>query len=399
MTLNNDLLKVGFLKGINISLKFILSILTVRIFGIEGRGDYFKIIQLTGIVSFLLGFSVHDFFIYGRNRKENKEILELALAISFGMVLISSLLARTFDLVNLQYLGLFFAFWGEYFYFSYQKSLRKYNIISVYLLVKNAVYIGYLVWLNPSLNEAIFMYAMITGISYMIMYCIFNSIGRIRISIIYLRDFYFYARYIHINNVLNDVENKVDVLLILFLLNSEEIGIYSIVVVLVQSVNNLVNVVIQAVSPTYNVISKDERRLYWNILMYISGFSFLFWMLFGQCVLSRFYYIEYSYVEFILITLALAMVPEVLSKFLVLKFKYSNLEKSLLLKFSTVSVLSNVCLNLILTPIYGLYGVAFASLFSYALRFILIFRCLSEYGYTTEYRLMSLKNMYASLTK
>ena len=132
MTLNHDLLKVGALKGINIILKFILSILTVQVFGIEGRGEYFKVIQLIGVISFLFGFSVHDYFIYNQNGKRNKEILELSLILSFGLVLLSSIVSYYFKEFWIIYIGLFFSFWGEYYYFSYEKLYKLGN--RIYLL-------------------------------------------------------------------------------------------------------------------------------------------------------------------------------------------------------------------------------------------------------------------------
>lgn len=399
MTLNHDLLKVGALKGINIILKFILSILTVQVFGIEGRGEYFKVIQLTGVISFLFGFSVHDYFIYNQNGKRNKEILELSLILSFGLVLLSTIALYYFKEFWILYIGLFFSFWGEYYYFSYEKSRRRYNTISVYIVIKNLIYIIYLYSLRPSLHDAFFSYMLLSVSSFLIMYVFTNTWPCIRVKFADLRKLFTYSKYVHVNNVLNDFENKIDLLLIIYLLNTEDLGFYSIVVILVQSVNNIVNILIQVVSPKFNKLSPMIRRFYWNILIYLAVASSLFWLFFGNSILSQFYGINVPHVRVVLIILAIAMIPEILSKFLVLRYKYAKLDKSVLLRYSIICVVCNISLNIILTPALGLYGVAIASLCSYSLRFTLILRSLVYLGFTPEYRIMNLEELFLIVRK
>ena len=79
-----DLIKVIFLKIVNAGLKLSNSVVVVLVIGIEGRGEFFKLSQLGGILAFFLCLSLGDFFIYN----VKKEIENLKTFYTYSLFLI-----------------------------------------------------------------------------------------------------------------------------------------------------------------------------------------------------------------------------------------------------------------------------------------------------------------------
>ena len=72
--LKGDVLGVIFLKSVNIFTKIILSVLLVRLFGLEFKGLFFEITSIAGIASFINSLSYQDFILFLQNKNSKQNI-------------------------------------------------------------------------------------------------------------------------------------------------------------------------------------------------------------------------------------------------------------------------------------------------------------------------------------
>ena len=95
------------------------------------------------------------------------------------------------------------------------------------------------------------------------MYFIFDSkiLTRVKVN---FKSIFSYSKNIHLNNIFTDLENKSDIIIITIFLGNDVIGIYSLVVVLAQVINNITHILIQTIAPIFKSISYKELNLLFN---------------------------------------------------------------------------------------------------------------------------------------
>ena len=70
-----DFLSVGVLKILNLFFKLLNSVLFVQILGLAGRGEFFKFIQVSGVIGFFICLSLGDYLLYQVNQKKSNQCL------------------------------------------------------------------------------------------------------------------------------------------------------------------------------------------------------------------------------------------------------------------------------------------------------------------------------------
>ena len=369
--LKKDIKRISILKVSNILLKFLVSILFVRLLGIEARGIFFKLSQIGGIVSFFLCLSIGDYFIYNINRGVENSKLFLKTYLFFTIVIFLVMLGSMFflDIENLSLIMFVLIGTNEYLYYSYLKANRRYLNLTFLLLIRSVLLIILLLFWNASIYYLIFAYGLSSFV--MIFAFIFKEYSVLKIGFFKkneLSKLFKYAKNVHVNNVFTDFENKSDILIIAFFLSPKEIGIYSIVVVLAQSINNFTNLLTQTVSPHYKDLSKNMIVSLIKLSMTIAIIFTITMLVFGGIIITRIYGIIDSNVYIYLVILSIALIPETLSRVFVTHYKFTE-ANNVLSKISIFTAIFNIGLNLVAIPYYGLYGVVIVSLFSYLIRF------------------------------
>lgn len=370
--LKKDVLGVIFLKTINILARIVLSIAIVRLFGLEFKGEFFEITSIAGIISFFIALSYGDYVLYLKNKfgikKETNLFYPLVSISVIGIIYSSSL--YFFNSISI-YIGFVLAGLSEYYLFSILKAERKYHFISKFFVLKN-IFILILVYIMSfnfkSYND---VYNLILLIQLILVFCfwIFNILkGRFHIRL-NLRNFFYYSRYIHLNNVFNDIENKLDILIIIYFLSSEDLGVYSIVIIFAQAIFHFVNIINQIFSPILSKLSQFDKCNLVTLTSIASMFSTFLIFLLGDYLLELFYLITDQNVYYYLIILSTGVYFESVTKVLVNHIKLSNKYKSVG-EIAVITAVLNLVLNIILIPIIGIYGAVITSFVTYLLRFI-----------------------------
>jgi O-antigen/teichoic acid export membrane protein len=371
-TLKKDFSRISVLKIVNILLKFSVSVLFVRLLGIEARGVFFKLSQIGGIISFFLCLSIGDYFIYNINRGVNNTQLFLKTFV-FVSVSIISVIIISFFVTNIQNVSLsMFILTGtsEYLYFSYLKSMRKYSYLTGLIIVKNVLLI-LLCWTwNASINYLIFTYCILSfSIICLVVFRIFRFSDFSVFNKFELKELFSYSRNVHVNNIFTDFENKADILIVAFFLSPREIGMYSVVVVLSQSVNNITNLLTNTIGPHYKNLS---QRMIVSILKVSLVVAIIFttvMLIFGNFILRDMYGIVDNNIYTYLSILSIALVPETLSRVYVTHYKFTE-DNHVLSKISIFTSLLNIILNFAAIPYFGLFAVVIVSLVTYSIRFL-----------------------------
>ena len=106
--LKSDLAKVVLLKAVNLTLKLLNSVVIVMVIGIGGRGEFFKLTQIGGIIAFFLCLSLGDYFLYNvKNRLENIKIYFIYSFFLFLLLFFPFLIFNNLGYLTLSYFILF----------------------------------------------------------------------------------------------------------------------------------------------------------------------------------------------------------------------------------------------------------------------------------------------------
>lgn len=168
---------------------------------------------------------------------------------------------------------------------------------------------------------------------------------------------------------------RVDQLFVGTMLSMYDLGLYSVVVKLAEFGNFIPGILITSTIPII-IANKNKIEVYthrltklYSIVLFSSIVLFLFLFIFADYIILFLYGVEYIAASNILRVYSFAIVPFFLSMVLAQYFIIENLTKYSLYT-TLIGAVSNVILNLILIPIFGIYGAAIATVISYSLLII-----------------------------
>ncbi|MEK9750160.1 MAG: polysaccharide biosynthesis C-terminal domain-containing protein [Flavobacteriaceae bacterium] len=393
-----DSKKVLLLKLSNLFLKFVSSIILIRYLGIDGKGEYFSYSQIGGVISFLLCLSIGDFFYFNSQKEINRSLFLSFRIVLIGLLLPIILLSFLLE-IKIFYFYLSFILSGglDYLTLSLLKSERRYNTVNLYLLLKSTLLLGCLVFFSLAIERLVILNLVISiALSFLFKVNNFKSFKDRVYDLKYIgKNLIQYTRSVHVNNVFGDMENKIDVLILVLFSTPTEIGLYSIAVVMVQMINHFSNLINQILSPLFNEVSNQIINSLYSTVYYSSIFFTLFIITFQNPLLKLIYNVEDQSLFYVIVILSIAFIPETLSRFLILRYKFGEGSKEYLRKISMITVILNISINLIFIPIYGILGAAITSLITYSIRYILIKRNMRIEG--NEAKLLKPTEIYLSI--
>ena len=375
-----DLIKVIFLKIVNAALKLSNSVVVVLVIGIEGRGEFFKLSQLGGILAFFLCLSLGDFFIY--NVKKEIENLKTFYTYSLFLIFTLGFICLIITFLNYETASFFLLFTLsgalEYLTLSFLKSKRKYNTVSLYLTLKIAAFIAIIYTFKFNFNEVVITYFVCSFFTYLIFSIILFDRRIFKGTKINYSGIIDYSKNIHLNNIFTDLENKSDIIILTIFLGNDLIGIYSIVVVLAQIINHLTHIIIQTIAPVFRSLNTKKIILLFNLLFIVSVVFSITLITTQKFLLSILYNLESTTAYITLTILCVAIIPETLNRLILTFYKYGNANKEFISKVAMVTAVINIVLNILLVPIWGIKGAAVVSLITYLTRFIIIYPNLNK---------------------
>jgi len=368
-----DFFSVGTLKFINLFFKLLNSVLFVQLLSLDGRGEYFKFIQISGVCGFFICLSIGDYLLYQVNQKKQEkgfvDFFKFYLYTFLLLYFLSFLFLSSYNRI-----WLLFIISGslEYLILSFFKSNRDYHLVSRFIFLKNIFIILTLIFFSSKIKLLDFFYFInYLNIFLILIFATIHNllIGNFLNGIKKFHELYEYAKYVHFNNIFNDIENKADILIISFFLSDKQIGIYSIIVVLAQSINHVTNFLVQLISPNLKHVSKDNFINVIQLTFIFGATYFLFVIVTGKSILSYLYLIDDVTIYYLTLVLLIGVVFENITKVYLTYFKFSE-NYSVVSKIAIYTACFNVVFNLIFIPSYGILGAVIVSLITYSVRFV-----------------------------
>jgi len=379
---------------LSIGLGLLATMIIARVLGVEGQGQYTLAILLPTLLYTLLnsGLSASTVYFIGKRKYSDEEVYSTNLLSSLLLSVLSMLiggiiilffknyffegLASQLLLYSLFILPLIFAQKNLQTIFQGKEEFEKFNLIVILNQFGLLVFSFILLYiLDLGIVGAIASFAL----SQLLMliasfYFLYKSYGLFwpkTFSVEYLKEGFTFGIKGHLSNVLSFVNYRVDIFLIAYFLDDVAVGIYSIAVLLVERVW----LVSQSVSTVLfarvaNLDTDDARNRFTSLAarntLFITFLGGLFLAVFSHWIIILLFSEQYvsSIIPF------LYMIPGVvifsLGKVIANDFTgrgYPEINTYI----AFVIALTNLGLNIILIPTYGIKGAALATSISYML--------------------------------
>nr|WP_304216779.1 flippase [Fredinandcohnia onubensis] len=375
------------------------TVIIARVLGPTGNGIYQLIILLPTMLLtiFNLGVGSSSVYYIGRKQYSVEDILKTnsrsGVLLSFLSVILGALFllffsGQFFQDVDPIYLFAIlllmpFLFLNEYFLVIFQgkQDFKSYNMLSLSRQIIALLFtVLFLVIIRLDILGAVL--AFIFGIlaQYLLSrYFLKKKLGIRGKDGAYSKDYFkksiSYGLKAHISNILSFINYRSDIFIISFYINPAAVGIYTAAV----SISERLWIVSQAISsvlfPTVSSLdNQDEKNHLTSVLsrnvLWLSIFGGLIFYLLSDLIILILFgkeYIESSLaIKFLLPGIVLFSVDRILSNDLAGRGK-----PEINMNVSIFTVISNIVLNIILVPIYGILGAAIATSITYSLATII----------------------------
>lgn len=388
--------KIFASKIVIIFLKLGIGVLTARAFGVTGKGLFVLAQQIPGFFTMFTNLSLGEALtvLISQGKIKKHEICATVLLLVFGIASISMATYYTF----LPYFAprMFgegvgsIPLWSglmipivvvEYFALFAIRGAKQYNLyLWLSLSAKTSTLIALLLaclYFEATTETGIKVYILI-NLTFSLIFLaatFFVSQRRLCLRKENIRSSLHYGATIHPSTLLTDLEYRFDVYLLAFFMAPAAIGIYSVAVTLAQLSWYLTNSVTTIFLPELGSSDAENHVRHTeavtrntvfatfiaNAGLAIGGFPLL-WVLYGA---------EFSDSYFVM----LLLLPGILldSSYRVLSGFYKNKFDNLYLnKLAGLSLIVNVALNIMLIPLWGIFGAALSSAITYMLKALLM---------------------------
>lgn len=381
-----------FTKIIILFIKTGSSIITARLLGPYERGIYYAIIQSVGFINTIITLSIGEGIIYNlSNRKNYISIfgniiifIVFFTSISFSLLFIYEDSLRSYILKDIPSNLFYFVFllspflMFEYFCSFTLRGMKLFTLSNKLSILSKSTLLVFLCVGFYFFGADIEICLTFLSLSYFII-CLIYGFLILKISnfnLIFnfkkILNIIFFSSKIHLNNLLNEIEYRFDIFIILFFVDYTALGIYSVGVALAQLVWYVSNSINSVLYPYLVANDKNNNEFSFtdNVIKY--NFVINIYLLVTICLLGHFivqilYGFDYLNSFYIFLILAPGLLFDSITRNIFVWIK-SKKNPFLLSKISFVTLLINLALNFILIPIYGIYGAAISSSISYIFR-------------------------------
>lgn len=379
-------------KFVLIGLKLAISVITARFLGPAGRGQFFAIIQLSGLSATIGAMSSGEGLLYeiGKNKVQSRQIFATVIILS-GIFSIISLTAffLIFPLIPSSifsempggFIVLFTLFIPfmiiEYISSSALKGLKNFTLVNwisvcTRLTPLACFAVSFLVW-GASIEVALTAYAAALAFNALVFAVVlFQISGRIiKIAKKRILPTIKYGFSVHIGTVLNEIEYRVDTLILLYFIDVAAVGIYSIGVSFSQFLWYASNSINTVLFPYLVDPNGEDRDKFTSSVMkysiYINFLALCFFIAIGYPLVILMYGYDFRDAFFVFLVLAPGILADTASRTIFSWLKGRG-NPSVFSWISLVTLVLNLGLNLYLVPSFGLLGAAAASALTYSAR-------------------------------
>jgi len=370
-------------------LRFALSVVTARYLGAEGRGILFSLQNVVGLVVTGACLSIGEAITYFWNKDQislnSLWKLHWYASILFGVITGTSTLITTWLIfgdgtISKHLIGLVtllaIVSAHEYLLMSVLKARMRFVAANVLFLIVRLSTLLFVLVSGPDLT---------TITSVIIAYIVFSVLGAFGCFVIAkpftgslkknvnkrvgARPFLAYAVKSHAGTILNQLENRIDLLILARWANFGDIGVYSISLALVQLLNYLSNSVGNVLFPF--IIKEKEGDTYFSEISKVTiaitiVFSLLL-LVVSEMFVSLVFGAEYVKASEYIAVLLFASFCDIIGRLAAVWMKAQNyLDPLNRISFLTLTL--NVSLNLYFIPKYGIWAAIAVSCFTYLLR-------------------------------
>ncbi|WP_170158493.1 flippase [Aquisalibacillus elongatus] len=394
---------------VNMGISFVLILIIARILGPEGQGMYSLVILLPNLlVTFLnLGIGVSGVYFIGKQKYSTEEIIKtnvtLAKWLSLFSIIIGITIITFFSEVFFEGIGnsqlylilsiipLMFINQFLQTVFQGKQDFKAFNSILLFGEIINLVFVIILVWiLSIGLTGAIIAFA--TGhitrsllIIYLVKSVYNYRLSNVKMSFSYLKESLKFGLKTHMSNILAFINYRVDLLIISYFLGPAAVGIYVISVNVVERLwvvpKSVSTVLLPKISNTSSIGKKNlVTSTVSRIILFVSVLMALVMYLISDIAINILFGESYEQSSILLKILLVGIISGAPAKIIANDFAGRG-KPELNLYISIFTVLSNILLNILLIPTYGLIGAAVATSITYSINWlvkIVIFNRISK---------------------
>lgn len=380
-----------------------LNLLIPIFYDAEGLGLFNLIMALFIVASQFSTFGLHYSTLkytseYGQNESKQKEILTNALVTCLMLsvpilafcFLIPWIIPGLFKFENAVYSwflaipGLAFFSFNKIFlsFINGQKRMERYAIgISLRYLLMFLTFVPFMLFgINLKFISVIFVVPEIV----LFVWCVFYNQNYLKLSFLsfdIVKMHWLFSLKSFLSGASIELNSRVDVLILSYFQTEKDVGIYSFALFFVEGILQVVSVFRNILNPylTEDYYKKDFQNLSKNIRKYGLN-SFLATAILSFCCILFFVIGDYTfaqdfYMSSLTVFLIIAFGVLVSAFYLPSQFFSNQIGKPLQqTKVNTMILVSNIVFNMIFVYLYGLYGAAIGTAFSFVFSLFVIRR-------------------------
>ncbi len=381
-----------------VALKLGTGVVTARLLGPAGRGLYFTSVQVPRLTIEVGTLSVEEGLIY---RIASGDIaprqvlgtilfmtlvfsvfLAAALAIVLTFILRPLIADFPMDIAPLLFLILPAATF-ESLSHAALKGLKRFGAANRMVVIAQAnllalLAVALLFW-SADFRTGLAAYALARLVNALLYAVVMISIDRRRPRVAWtqLGQVVRFGSAAHIGTILTNMEYRLDAFLLLYFLNAAAVGIYSLGAALAQVVWYVSNSINNVLFPHLVETTEADRNQFTAKVLKYTFFANLLTVLglavAGYPLVELLYGTPFIEAYFVFLVLAPGLLLDSVGRVLAVWLKGSG--RPLTLSWiSGISLVVNIASNIVLIPIFGLYGAALASVISYTLRTMILCR-------------------------
>lgn len=408
MNINNIFINSVFSKVFLIVLSFINSILINRYLGPELRGEYAIILNLTNIIAVILGFNITSSYPYFlRKYKENisEKIINtviIQMFIYLFIIFIIYIIGSRSSIIDLLLISIIVQFSNQLDFITIIKNINKRNkLINISGLFQTILL--FILYLFTSENIKYVIAVLICfHLTRILLYCWSN---KIKFSLnsnsdLRVKEIIKFSFFPTVTSLLTILNYNMDVIILDFFVGKKDIGLYSLAVTLA----SMLWIIPDAFKDVFfNKTAKNDSILSLvlsiKINIYISLIVIILFTFIGNEFINLVYGSDFGGSFYVCLILISGTIPMIFFKLISTLYQAIG-KQHYSFWILALSVLINFVINILLIPLYGIYGAAISSVFSY-----LICGLIMMYTFQKIYKIKSKKffviniNDYKSLLK
>ncbi|MEY8666346.1 polysaccharide biosynthesis C-terminal domain-containing protein [Enterococcus innesii] len=375
-------------KGYTIFVGLLSSAFMTRFLGVEFRGDYAFITQIVVIASNILGFGMYQSYSYFYKNSKNKEVIfrqYITIYITqFVLYTILSILVLLLDSNYYMYFLAVILLPSQIFYQQLEATMAVENIrlkISLNMFLNTLrLFINIIMFyfFSSSLLIAVsitLLLNLLISFSYIIIYKVKPSLKIINFSLI--SEIIRFSWLPMLTSLLITLNYSVDTIMLNYLSDSYSLSIYSVAAGIVTYFWFIPDAFKEVlVSKVTREKGNNSTNLAIKISLLVMIFVIIAFIIFGNIAIYIFYGKEFMSSYPITIILAIGGISMIFYKMIGVVLLAEGDTKVYFINL-LLSASSNIAINFVVIPLWGMYGAAISTVISYTLCgwLFLIFYC------------------------